>query len=163
MHGVREERENKCHHKSLGYWETRTDGTGIRRKIITSVVLRKRACGGGNESDIVQKTRQEMGRASFVGHGCPTRCFWVVEGEESRRSITRRSPSSPTPTSTSRTQRCRPNSRTPPTLRIHFHMTSSRCDSACWRCLLVPLTPRPPGAPPPISEGGITVARNGAD
>ena len=76
MDGVREERENKCHHKSLGYWETRTDGTGIWRKIITSVVLRKRTCNKENESDIVQKMRQEMRHASFVGHGCPAVCFW---------------------------------------------------------------------------------------
>ena len=40
----RRERENKCHHESLGYWETRAGGAGIRKKIITSVVFRERFC-----------------------------------------------------------------------------------------------------------------------
>ena len=58
MHGAREERENKCHHESLGYWETRTDGRGIRRKIITSVVFDKSACSKENGSENVQKMKQ---------------------------------------------------------------------------------------------------------
>ena len=51
-------RENKCHHESLGYWETRTDGRGIRRKIITSVVFDKSACSEENGSENVQKMKQ---------------------------------------------------------------------------------------------------------
>ena len=81
---VREERENKCHHESLRYWETRTDGTGIRKKIITSVVLRKRTCSEENGSDVAQEMRQEVGCTSFVGHGYPATCFWVM-GDEERR------------------------------------------------------------------------------
>ena len=86
---MRGERENKCHHESLGYWETRAGGTGIRRKIITSVFFRERTCNEENESEIVQKTKEGDIRASFVGHGCTATCFWVMEAGENRRSITR--------------------------------------------------------------------------
>ena len=107
-----------------------------------------------------------MIRASFVGHDCPAMCFWVMEDEKNQRSITRPEESShpsSAPTSTTCTQTCRRNSRTLPTLRIHFPTTSFRCDFACLAGLYVPLTPAPSGTPPTIPEGGITVAHNSAN
>ena len=98
---VRGGRENKCHHESLGYWETRTGARGIWRKIITSFFFHKRACGE-NGSENVQKMEQETGRASFVGHGCSVVRFWVMgEAEGSHGSITRPGSLSPAPTSIS--------------------------------------------------------------
>ena len=108
--------------------------------------------------------RQEIGRASFVGHGCPAMSFWVMEGEESHRSI---APAEilphplPLPPATPKDA-----DRTPVRRRRRGFTFIRRApgatppvESVCW----FPLTPSLPGAPPPISEGGITVARNGAD
>ena len=39
-----------------------------KRKVITSVFLRKRAYGKENESENEQKTKQETERTGFVGH-----------------------------------------------------------------------------------------------
>ena len=74
IHGVRGERENKCHHESLGHWETRRGGTGIKKRTITSFFLRERAYKGENQKNW-QEMKQKIERASFVGHGCPTMCF----------------------------------------------------------------------------------------
>lgn len=52
-----------------------------------------------NGLEIEQKMEEETVLASFVGHGSPAMCFWVMEDEENLRSITRqgRNPRIPHP------------------------------------------------------------------